>query len=153
MASDTFTGADHDTLDDDTADALETLAELTERQDPRPARFSRHARRRAARRNLLPDAVDCVLTHGRCLYRTGVTFYLLARRDLPPADRRASWAARLEGTVILVAPDGEVITVYRNRRAPPTIRRKMKYQLARPEAPDIEPPPPDVADVLVRLTA
>ena len=90
MASDTFTGADHDTLDDDTADALETLAELTERQDPRPARFSRHARRRAARRNLLPDAVDCVLTHGRCLYRTGVTFYLLARRDLPPAGRRAA---------------------------------------------------------------
>jgi hypothetical protein len=29
----------------------------------------------------------------------------------------------------------------------------MNYQLAWPEAPDIEPPPPDVADVLVRLTA
>jgi len=48
---------------------------------------------------------------------------------VPAADQHASWAARLEGTVVLVAGDGAVITVYRNRRALRTIVKKMKYTL------------------------
>jgi hypothetical protein len=91
--------------------------------------LSRHARCRGARRNVAPDAVEYVLTHGRWIQRTGVTFYFLGRRDMPEGDRHASWASRLEGTVVLVAPDGEVVTVYRNRRALRTIERKMKYRL------------------------
>ena len=94
-----------------------------------PARFSRHALRRAARRNIVPDAVEYVLAYGRVVHRTGITFYFLAARDVPAADRRTSWAARLVGTVVLMGPDGEIITVYRNRRALPTIRRKLKYRL------------------------
>jgi hypothetical protein len=91
--------------------------------------LTRHARRRGARRNVAPDAVDYVLTHGRRIQRTGVTFYFLGRRDMPEDDRRASWASRLEGTVVLLAGDGEVVTVYRNRRALRAITRKMKYML------------------------
>jgi hypothetical protein len=97
--------------------------------ETRPVRFSLHARRRAARRNVVPDAVEYVLQHGRCLARTGVTFYFLGQRDLPAADRRHDWAARLIGTVVLVASDGEIITVYRNHRAWRTIKRKLKYTL------------------------
>ncbi len=92
--------------------------------------LSNHAACRAARRNLVPDAVEYVLTHGRCLQRSGVTFYFLGRRDLPPADHQSSWASRLEGTVVLMGRGGEIITVYRNRNALPTIRHKMKYRLA-----------------------
>jgi hypothetical protein len=91
--------------------------------------LSRHARRRGARRNVAPDAVEYVLTHGRWIQRTGVTFYFLGRRDMPENDRSAGWASRLEGTVVLVAADGEVVTVYRNRRALRAIARKMKYML------------------------
>lgn len=138
---------------DDMSDELEALEELAERQAARPARLSRHARRRAARRNLVPDAVDYVMTYGRCLYRTGALFYFLARRDLPPADRGASWAARLEGTVVLVARDGDVITVYRNRRALSAIRRKMKRQLSWRAAQDTEAMAPDVAEMVERRTA
>lgn len=94
-----------------------------------PARFSWHALCRAARRNIVPDAVEYVLAYGRVVHRTGITFYFLAARDVPAADRRTSWAARLVGTVVLMGPDGEIITVYRNRRALPTIRRKVKYRL------------------------
>jgi hypothetical protein len=75
-----------------------------------------------------PNAVDYVLTHGRRIQRTGVTFYFLGRRDMPEVDQSASWASRLEGTVVLLAPDGEVVTVYRNRHALRTIARKMKYR-------------------------
>ncbi len=91
--------------------------------------LTRHARCRGARRNVAPDAVEYVLTHGRRIQRTGVTFYFLGRRDMPESDRRASWASRLEGTVVLVAAGGEVVTVYRNQRALRTIARKLKYRL------------------------
>lgn len=91
--------------------------------------LSNHAARRAARRNVKVEALEYVLTYGRCIQRTGVTFYFLGRDDLPPADRHASWASRLEGTVVLMGNDGEIITVYRQRNALPTIRRKLKYRI------------------------
>jgi hypothetical protein len=93
------------------------------------ASFTRHARKRGARRNVAPDAVDYVLTHGRMIQRTGVMFFFLGWRDIPPCDRRASWASRLEGSIVIVAPSGAVITIYRNRRGLRTIARKMKYHL------------------------
>lgn len=97
---------------------------------PAPLQLSRHACARAAQRNVAPDAVAYVLAHGRIMQRTGVTFCFLGRRDIPPMDRGASWAARLVGTVVLMARDGGVITMYRDRRALRTIARKMKYRLA-----------------------
>jgi hypothetical protein len=84
---------------------------------------------RAARRNVAADAVDYVLTHGRSIQRTGVTFYFLGKRDMPPADRCANWASRLDGTIVVVAPDGDVITLYRNRRGLRAILRKMKHRI------------------------
>lgn len=93
---------------------------------------SLHAERRTARRNITQEALEYVLTYGRRLQRTGVTFYFLGRRDVPPADRQASWATRLEGTVVLMSSEGEIITAYRHRKALPTIRRKTKYRLDSP---------------------
>lgn len=96
----------------------------------RPLCLTAHARARAARRNVAPDAVDYVLMYGRRIQRTGVAFYFLGRRDMPPADRCASWAARLEGTIVVVAADGAVITLYRNRRGVRAIQRKLKYRIS-----------------------
>jgi hypothetical protein len=108
----------------------------------RPLSFALHARRRmrlhsltdhargqGARRNVEPDAVTYVLEHGRMIRRTGVIFYFLGRKDVPPSDRCMSWATRLEGTTVLQAANGAVITVYRNREGLRTIQRKMKYRL------------------------
>jgi hypothetical protein len=118
-------------IDADIDQAMAQPAEWHGAYARRPVRFSRHAHTRAARRNLVPDAVEYVLTNGRQVQRTGVTFYFLGWRDMPGADQRASWASRLEGTVVLVAPNGEVVTVYRNRRALRAILKKMKYRLLR----------------------
>ncbi|MGE5335224.1 MAG: hypothetical protein ACM3N4_11030 [Nitrososphaerota archaeon] len=111
--------------------------------------FTRHARRRGARRNVAPDAVDYVLAHGRMLQRTGVMFFFLGRRDIPSCDRCASWASRLEGTIVIVAENGEVVTVYRNRQGLRPIARKMKYRLFERDQPrddagecSSEEPPP-----------
>lgn len=98
--------------------------------------FSRHAACRAARRNIRRDGVAYVITHGRLYHRTGARIFFLGARDLPYEDRRDPWASRLVGTVVIVSPDGEVITTYRNRRAAHHIARKLKYQLfdeSRPE--------------------
>lgn len=95
----------------------------------RLVRLSEHARHRAARRNVVPDAVDYVLTYGRSMHRTGVAFYFLAWRDIPRRDQRQSAYARLAGTVVIVGRGGEIITVYRNVRAWHHISRKMKYRL------------------------
>lgn len=95
-----------------------------------PVLFTHHARKRGARRNVAPDAATYVVAHGRALHRTGVTFYFLGRRDIPRCDRSMSWAARLEGTIVIMATDGAVITVYRDRRGFRAIARKMKYRLS-----------------------
>lgn len=92
-------------------------------------RYSSHARSRAARRNLEPADVEYVLAFGTPIQRTGCTIYFLARRDIPRSDRHNSSITRLEGTAVLVAKQGEVITVYRNRDAYRTLCRKAKYRL------------------------
>ena len=113
----------------DEMDEVEGGTSSDEGQGSTVASFTQHARRRSARRNVAPDAVDYVLAYGRMIQRTGAMFYFLGRRDIPPCDRRASWASRLEGSIVIVSPDGAVITIYRNRRGLHTIARKMKYQL------------------------
>lgn len=92
-----------------------------------PVGYSRHASRRAAQRNLT-GAVEYIMTWGRPIQRTGVCFYFLGRRDIPPQHRHLPQIARLEGSVALVSADGEVITLYRNVGALRDIQRKMKYR-------------------------
>jgi hypothetical protein len=91
------------------------------------ARLTEHARLRGAQRNLPLDAVRYIMTYGREYRRTGVTFFVLRRRDIPREDLRLPWVARLEGAVALVAGEGVVITLYRNTTATRAILRKMKY--------------------------
>ena len=95
----------------------------------RLVQYSAHALRRAAQRHLVPEAVDYVVAHGTCCHRTGIMFFFLGRRDVPPEDAGEEWAQRLVGTVVLASRDGEVITTYRNSRALRTILRKAKYRL------------------------
>lgn len=94
-------------------------------------RFTAHARRRAAQRNLPLDALRYIMTYGREIQRTGVTFFALARRDIPPEDLRLPWIARLEGAVALVSGDGAVITLYRDPTSFRAILRKVKYYAPR----------------------
>lgn len=94
-------------------------------------RFTVHACRRAAQRNLTKDALRYIMTYGREYHRTGVSFFALARRDIPPEDLRLPWVARLEGAVALVSADGAVITLYRDPNSFRAILRKAKYYAPR----------------------
>lgn len=92
--------------------------------------LSNHAERGLAQRAIPDTQLAYVLEHGVPVQRTGVTFYILRDRDIPPQDRRQDAIARLAGTAILVGPNGRVITAYRNPRALRTIQKKPKYRFA-----------------------
>lgn len=89
-------------------------------------RISRHAARRMAQRNLCVGDVALVLRLGRREYRTGVKFFFLGERDVPPGLERE--LKRLVGTTV-VAADECILTVYRDEGALSRIRRKLKWRL------------------------
>ena len=85
--------------------------------------LSPHAARRMAQRNVSLTAAALVIRYGTVEYRTGVEFYFLAQRDVPPGRERE--LEKLIGTTVVVRY-GRVETVYRNRKALPNIKRKPK---------------------------
>jgi hypothetical protein len=89
-----------------------------------------HARKRGAQRNLSAENLRYILAFGREYQRTGVTFVVLRRCDIPREDLRDPKVARLAGAIALVSADGAIITVYRNAEAARAIVRKMKYRIS-----------------------
>ena len=90
---------------------------------------SEHARRRCVQRNIEPEAVEMARQYGRKIHRTGVIFYFLGMRDIPASLRQHDRCRRMEGTTVVAAGDGEVITVYRNPSGLRKIKKKAKYRL------------------------
>lgn len=88
-----------------------------------------HARRRMAQRNLSLSDVGLVLSCGRRMYRTGVKFFFLGKRDLPRGREREF--EHLVGATI-VAAENCVVTAYRNAGALSRIKRKLKWRLPEP---------------------
>jgi hypothetical protein len=84
---------------------------------------SKHAEMRMAQRNLTPEEIEVVLQHGRVEYRTGAKFFFLAKRNLPQAETRD--LERLVGATVITAQN-VILTVYRDRNAISSIRRKPK---------------------------
>lgn len=80
-----------------------------------------------AQRNITAGQVDYVLRHGRVLYRSGITFFILCYRDIPPQDHSVEACTKLAGMVVLVA-EGVVLTVYRNDRPVYHVSKKTKYE-------------------------
>jgi hypothetical protein len=93
--------------------------------------LSKHAILRMAQRNVSLCDLEYVLEHGERIYKTGITIYLLRKRDIPKSDRKESKITRLEGTVVLAGPTQEgtlkIITLYRNKDAFRIIRCQKKY--------------------------
>lgn len=93
--------------------------------------LSKHAVLRMAQRNVSLHDLAYVLEHGEPIHKTGITVYMLRKRDIPQDDRNKSEITRLEGTVVLTAftqnGELEIITAYRNKSAFKAFRAKAKY--------------------------
>ena len=83
--------------------------------------ISKHAEQRMAQRNICSQDIANVVQLGRIAYRAGAAFFFLGRRDVP--DKRLRELEKLVGTTVVIA-ENEILTVYRNKRAISTIKRK-----------------------------
>ena len=89
---------------------------------------TQHAQRRLAQRGVGSGAVDFTLRFGGVYHRTGIVFVVLRRVDIPDDLRHDSLVDKWVGTTVLLAPDGEVITVYKNPESPRDIRKKVRWR-------------------------
>jgi len=85
--------------------------------------LTEHATRRMQQRAISHAALDTVLRWGAQIEQNGATVFFLGRRHLP-ADLAPAEAARLEGTVAVVARNGAVLTTFRCHRLPSVMRRR-----------------------------
>ena len=88
-----------------------------------------HAQVRCAQRQIDPETFAFIKKYGRKIWRTGVAFYFLGKRDIPQKLRGDDRFAKLEGVILLVSADGTLITTYRNPNGLKTIRKKTKYRM------------------------
>jgi len=98
-------------------------------------RLTPHATRRLPQRAISHAALDTALRWGVPIEQNGATVFFLGRRHLP-ADLAPADAARLEGTTVVVARDGAIITTFRCRRLPSRMRRRPRLG---PRCPHQEP--------------
>lgn len=85
--------------------------------------FTTHATQRMQQRAISHAALDAVLRWGARIEQNGATVFFLGRRHLP-AELAPADAARLEGTVAVIARDGAVLTTFRCHRLPSVMRRR-----------------------------
>ncbi len=98
-------------------------------EGPPGAVLTNHAQARMQQRHFNQADLDYVKAHGRLLRRTGICFYFLAARDVPPADRKLPWTQRLIGITVLASADqAAIITLYKNPNALRDIRKKAKFR-------------------------
>jgi hypothetical protein len=88
---------------------------------------STHAQKRADQRGISQDAIDFTLAWGKCYHRTGVTIYVLRRKDITRSKRKDLLVLSWEGTTV-VADGNAILTVYQNKDVS-HIRRKPKRDL------------------------
>jgi len=90
-------------------------------------RISRHAKERAAQRNISQEDMDFVLRYGQEIHRSGAVFIFLGHKDIPTNLVRKRRVEKLVGTTLLISSDcDQIITAYRNRNALRDIKRKAK---------------------------
>lgn len=86
---------------------------------------------RKAQRGFRDAQIDYTLKNGTVIHRAGCTFYFLRLADIAAADRRDDVIAKAEGLTLLVADDGQLITMYREPEGLRAICRKSKYDRRR----------------------
>lgn len=79
-----------------------------------PLPLTHHARLRMDGRRISAAAVDAVLAHGRTAWVRGAQIYALGHREVARAARRGLDLRSFAGLQVVCAPDGDVLTVYRN---------------------------------------
>ena len=84
-----------------------------------PSDYTYHAWRRISGRSISQDGIEAALTYGRCYLNQGRTIYRLDRRSIKKAISKGVESSLLhsfEGIHVVIGEEGEIVTVYRNRK-------------------------------------
>lgn len=73
-----------------------------------------HARQRMDGRRISSAAVDAVIVYGRAVHLRGAWVHALGRREVAWAQRQGVDLRAYQDLQVVCAPNGDVITVYRN---------------------------------------
>ncbi|MEN3039641.1 MAG: hypothetical protein ABDI07_10955 [Candidatus Kryptonium sp.] len=89
-------------------------------------KFTHHAFKRIGMRRIEQNLIDIALRYGIRIYRAGVKFIFVRRKDIPN-DLPSKIAEKVNGLVLVLNPiDDTIITVYKNKNALKEIKRKLK---------------------------
>lgn len=90
-------------------------------------RFTAHSNWRLAQCNMQRRDIGLVLKYGVLERRTGVRFYFIRKKDVERYRKVEPRLVKLHDAVVIVSSDDSwVVTMYRNKKALRTIRRKLK---------------------------
>ena len=78
-------------------------------------RISAHATRRMHARNISQTAVHAALEHGRTVHVRGAVIHAIGRKEVARLRPHGIDLSQFEGIQIVCAPDGTILTTYRNR--------------------------------------
>lgn len=92
---------------------------------PEAVKLNKHAARRRMEREITDLQVALAIDFGRRIYGTGAEICFLGRRDIPDW-LHPRYAERVEGTVVILADDGTVVTTYRNPGAISDLKKRAK---------------------------
>ena len=81
---------------------------------PDALQLTHHARLRMEGRRIPEAGVSAVLEHGRAIWARGALIHAVGRREVARAARHGVDLRPWEGVQVVCAPDGHVVTVYRN---------------------------------------
>lgn len=76
-------------------------------------KLTQHAERRLEERGILLEEVLFALEHGRRVWTRGAQVFVLGQKEL--VKLKPARASRLDGLQVVCSPDGDVLTVYRNK--------------------------------------
>jgi hypothetical protein len=79
-----------------------------------PLPLTDHARARMDGRRIPAEAVEAVLAYGRTVWTRGAQIHALGRKEVQWASRQGLDLRPFAGLQVVCAPDGDVLTVYRN---------------------------------------
>jgi hypothetical protein len=79
-----------------------------------PLPLTDHARVRMDGRRIPATAVEAVLSYGRTVWARGAQIYALGKKEVEWASRQGLDLRPFAGLQVVCAPDGDVLTVYRN---------------------------------------
>ena len=82
--------------------------------EPEP-QLTMHASQRMHARGISEAVVQAALEHGRVVHVRGAVIHAIGRKEISRHRRRGIDLSCYEGIQIVCAPDGTVLTVYRNR--------------------------------------